>query len=458
MNAPLSVMKSIMGNCLNRGGLNCMKPHVHGGIDDDAASTRSRSSITPRKTPGTNDGPKSRASSLRSTPPRQATPGIRTEAPANHQVHGPDLSNASPRDPHAVPEIAHWFWTGNPMSQDNLSNIIDFARHNPHHKLNLWTDKAAPLHRALIERGETLGFSLLDRIEVRNHAEAFEGDWVGITSRQKTALQSIVGREINGTYSNPAAASDVVRLAVLYRFGGAYFDADVKFSGPVPSGLTSPRGLLLDIRPDRKSELPNSVMAAAPGSEVVGKLLKTIVDIYACPASENRAQMQPAERAFHDAADLARRGTSEHKFVSEYKSKAERALEDEAENDELAFDFLSMAAPPKQTTAIRPLTQEEQELKSREALSMENPATWQLKREYHLRSGQSWLLERKPRDAFTVMATGPVMIHSVLREMLGPDYSNDESMRIKNDFFVQAPAIGTFADAKDEKPRFMNEV
>jgi len=404
---------------------------------------------------------------------RQRTASISSNASvvADSHLEGLSVIDSFPlqpagASPSQVPEIAHWFWTGGPISQDDLSNIIDFAKHNPHHKLNLWTNKVGPLHRALVERSDITGFSLLDRIEVRGYDEAFGGDWGGITSAQKAALQGIVERELNGTLSNPAAASDVVRLVALYRFGGAYFDADVRFTGPMPSGLSSPKGILLDIRPHQPDMLRNSVMAAGPKSELVGELLKTIVDIYAHSADECREEMRPAKRIFLNAADVARRGTAEHMFTSEFKSEVERDLERDLKGREEDLDrmgdflsemerYLETDLRP-QSTDIRPLTEEEKILKSREGLSMENPATWQLKREPHMRGGQHPLLLR-PRQGFTVMATGPMMIDAVLKQIIGRDYHKDETMRIKNDFFVQVPGIGTFARAKD-KPLFMNEV
>jgi len=424
-----------------------------------------RSSLDSETPLNSDSGLPERRSSI-DTSRRQRTASISSNASvvADSHLEGLSVIDSFPlqpagASPSQVPEIAHWFWTGGPISQDDLSNIIDFAKHNPHHKLNLWTNKVGPLHRALVERSDITGFSLLDRIEVRGYDEAFGGDWGGITSAQKAALQGIVERELNGTLSNPAAASDVVRLVALYRFGGAYFDADVRFTGPMPSGLSSPKGILLDIRPGSPDRVPNSIMAAGPKSELVGELLKTIVDIYAHSADECREEMRPAKRMFLDAADLARRGTAEHMFTSEFKSEVEIDLERQKEDQDLMFDFRSEMERDlrPQSTDIRPLTEEEKILKSREGLSMENPATWQLKREPHMRGGQNPLLDRRPRDFFTVMATGPTMIDAVLKQIIGPDYHKDETMRIKNDFFVQVPSIGTFARAKD-KPLFMNEV
>ncbi|WP_273838861.1 RHS repeat-associated core domain-containing protein [Providencia rettgeri] len=134
------------------------------------------------------------------------------------------------------PKIAHYIWLGNKdIPTEGISNIAIFKNQNPQYKINLWSDNPNRLKNSLIERGYSQ--AIFNVIHVRKPAP-FDYQYQAAINREST----------NTAYANYAAASDMLRIGILKRFGGLYMDIDVMVDGPIGN-----------IRPllDNQDELPD---------------------------------------------------------------------------------------------------------------------------------------------------------------------------------------------------------
>ncbi|MCI8213031.1 hypothetical protein AUC61_26225 [Pseudomonas sp. S25] len=180
-----------------------------------------------------------------------------------------------------VPTIAHYFWDGSNIPAHHLRNTLMFKQLNPDYEVNIWTSKYARALTTLSEMeissqpadrylSNTHGTSLA----IRTTQELF--DILSAHYGQTKIIESIFTRESNGPYSNPASGSDVIELAAVYSLGGVYMDTDVAVTGGIGT-LEAPHGALARLEGQSTS---NAVIASAPQSPIIKKLLDTVVTNY----------------------------------------------------------------------------------------------------------------------------------------------------------------------------------
>ncbi|WP_447840823.1 glycosyltransferase family 32 protein [Enterobacter bugandensis] len=174
------------------------------------------------------------------------------------------------------PKNAHYIWIGNnPLPQYAISNIIHFKSKNPYYTVFLWTTSPHRMINDLINSGYSS--RLKDVINFRGLP-----DMTGY-------IQSAVEREMSdSTYHNYAAASDILRLVVLERFGGIYMDVDVMVSDSL--GLISPERVSSTGMSDilihqemlsNKTRLSNAVIVSQPHTNTLKKMINYAVTPYA---------------------------------------------------------------------------------------------------------------------------------------------------------------------------------
>ncbi|NEG84760.1 RHS repeat-associated core domain-containing protein [Pantoea agglomerans] len=167
------------------------------------------------------------------------------------------------------PEIAHYIWLGNAEIPANaISNMIHFKSNNPSYKVNLWSDSPDKLKNNLIERGYSK--ELLNKISIQTPPEL------------PHVLSSAIARESRNTpYANYAAASDLMRLAVLKKAGGGiYMDVDVMLKsslGKITSqrvSSTGPSDLLIHYELwQRNPRVSNAVIVASENSASLDRMI-----------------------------------------------------------------------------------------------------------------------------------------------------------------------------------------
>ncbi|MBX3259288.1 MAG: hypothetical protein KIS78_06115 [Labilithrix sp.] len=165
-----------------------------------------------------------------------------------------------------IPKSLHFIWMGKNLPRKYLRNIAFWAARNPDYVVNLWTNRAMRIAGTLAMNDDIPSFAhrirTLDELVVPR------------------VLEGIVVREMNGPFNNFAAASDVLRLVILFAEGGVYLDTDVVCTrgqtlrnitfAPRLGQLSSPRGFLVASGHAANHSVPqNAVMASCPQSLIV---------------------------------------------------------------------------------------------------------------------------------------------------------------------------------------------
>lgn len=116
-----------------------------------------------------------------------------------------------------IPKKLHFIWIGTPIPDKYVQNINHWAELNPDYEVNLWLDTATINHEHLAKA-----------YEQANKTHSVLRD---LTTTDKDLYDRMVNRdyyndEATGSDANYAAASDILRLAILESEGGVYIDTD----------------------------------------------------------------------------------------------------------------------------------------------------------------------------------------------------------------------------------------
>lgn len=142
----------------------------------------------------------------------------------------------------SIPKIIHFIWLGNQsLPYRYMQNIGIAAEFNKDYQIAIWTDK----------------------------------------SDIKLFNRSLYDKEKH----NPAAQADLLRLEVLYQFGGIYSDCDIEYFKPMEFLKLNPHKLT--VVEEKGIILNNAFLAAPPKHPVVKEL------IYRC-AGRAHHQVLPA--------------------------------------------------------------------------------------------------------------------------------------------------------------------
>ena len=167
-----------------------------------------------------------------------------------------DQSGAAPRA--VIPRILHQVWVGpDAMPQEYEDYRESWRRHHPEWEMRLWTDESLP--------------------------------------------DDFVRPEAYERLRNPAERSDIIRLEVLYRFGGVYVDTDVECLRPIDPLLEDDVHFFAGyVAP---GHVQNAVIAAEAGHPVVEQALRELRPVTeygvqtACCAERGRIPDRAAARA-----------------------------------------------------------------------------------------------------------------------------------------------------------------
>lgn len=149
--------------------------------------------------------------------------------------------------PNNIPKIIHLFWSGKSLNDQDSDNVISFLNHlNDEWKLFLWlTDQKCLDQSKYFKSSNTItGSQQLPKQLIIMDTQAFLAhpniDSSDENQENYKALfataKLLISRELIGL-GNPAAAKDGIVPAILYQYGGYYFDIDAmatnKISAPV---------------------------------------------------------------------------------------------------------------------------------------------------------------------------------------------------------------------------------
>ncbi len=187
-----------------------------------------------------------------------------------------------------IPQQVHFLWEGSAIPAANLYNAFMFKELNPEWQVNILTSKPSNYTSTLLAMEDSLEPAQRDL--ARSHGRAMV---IGSPDRmfddlafwypQAHKIRSLYAREGNGPFWNPAALSDIGRLASTQAHGGLYTDFDVAVGEAID--LSSANG---DFFVHTEGGLvSNGVMAALPGSGSGRQLLDRLLHEYSPQSDKN---------------------------------------------------------------------------------------------------------------------------------------------------------------------------
>jgi hypothetical protein len=143
-----------------------------------------------------------------------------------------------------IPFLLHRIWFGSFLPEAYQDYIVQLVQHNPRHTVILWADYTT---LSIDEQKQFINFCTINNIALRN-------------IREYTTLInfSLIQEELDAMLSDPknrrihcVRASDLARVSILLKEGGAYTDTDTVTCRALPE-LHAPLGLL--VKPNRLNE------------------------------------------------------------------------------------------------------------------------------------------------------------------------------------------------------------
>ena len=194
-----------------------------------------------------------------------------------------------------VPRLQHSIWVGGPLREDVpkqkafMDRLVKNATDNPGWEVCLWMDQSRT------EMLAATADSPLGKYRdwaVRNNIKLIPTDEVfgGANSMQLHGIFQL--EQIKGG-TGRAAASDILRLEIINRFGGVYCDGDKPINTPLAdiAKHTATKGGGFTTAQE-KGNFQNCGMCGIPGNDIVAKVLQVIQSNYGKP----RDNLVPSER------------------------------------------------------------------------------------------------------------------------------------------------------------------
>ncbi|MGL5968373.1 MAG: glycosyltransferase family 32 protein [Kluyvera sp.] len=174
----------------------------------------------------------------------------------------------------SIPKEIHYIWLGEKeVPNIAMHNIINSSKQNPEYKITLWSDNPEKIKNQILNAGYSK--AILTKINIRQ-------------PDLSTKVAAAISRECtDNNFKNYAAASDIMRLAVLKDHGGIYMDVDVAMKNPlgeIKAQRQSSTGeidcLIFQEKIERGVRFSNAVIAAPKHSKGIEKMLNAAVAPY----------------------------------------------------------------------------------------------------------------------------------------------------------------------------------
>lgn len=192
-----------------------------------------------------------------------------------------------------IPNKIHFIWLGNILQQRYLIPILTLASiaRRSDFEINLWVDKESNYWRAL--DAYPMDLAVINHPQIRNIEELadkmkedsfyLENNLNEIANKTTVSpffrenntfndFWQCVKREMIGL-KNLAAASDLLRYAILYQAGGYYFDTDTKFH-LTPKSILCSENSILGFKVQGAYAIENDIFSFGGGNDLIAALPK----------------------------------------------------------------------------------------------------------------------------------------------------------------------------------------
>ena len=163
-----------------------------------------------------------------------------------------------------VTKVIHFIWIGNPISDKYVNTIVNSKRINPTYNIILWVDNTSITKQAA-------HFLLENEIEIKNIYQELALQEHEI----KHKILSFI--KVNGNYGFKA---DILRLYIVYMYGGIYSDIDSIWVKPLDDNFLSD---FVTYRIDKQcSNLTNSFFGFSPKSSIIKNAIMNLEQSIIC--------------------------------------------------------------------------------------------------------------------------------------------------------------------------------
>lgn len=198
-----------------------------------------------------------------------------------------------------IPKKIHFIWVGGLIPIRYITNIYHWASLNPDYEVNLWIDRGS-VHPEEMP-------ALEDQLK-QISAQIRDLDTTDRGLLNKMLNKDFYEEEVTGVEANYAAASDILRLAILEQEGGVYIDTDTLPIDSKPLGdIDAPYGFVKPLG------ATNDVLAAIPGSQFVKAFSQRIHTNYC-------KQLKQSSSATNESMRL-------HRGIRPWKMRCETTLD-----------------------------------------------------------------------------------------------------------------------------------
>jgi hypothetical protein len=190
-----------------------------------------------------------------------------------------------------VPKKLHAIWLGGVLTEVGKRNIENWCKTNPDYVMNVWIDSSTYYKpdseiyaKQQLELEEFKSWACLNKISINdinssppsqnliwnNRADIFTG----------MLSKNYYRDELQDPGTNLAAASDTLRVDILCKEGGVYFDAEDVFPDEPLGSLevSDEEGILINVK--SQSTVNNNLIASIPGGVTITSYRESIFERY----------------------------------------------------------------------------------------------------------------------------------------------------------------------------------
>ncbi|ARG96912.1 TcdA/TcdB catalytic glycosyltransferase domain-containing protein [Legionella micdadei] len=194
-----------------------------------------------------------------------------------------------------LPKDLHFVWLGKVPDKQARENIMAWKNRNPDYTVRIWIDSELFLdpRQSALPGDETSLSSYDDYMELVRWARENQIIIADIARKplishpviqhehalyQEMPARDFFNDEIEGLYRNYAAASDMLRVEILFQRGGFYADAQDVHPGEFPLGdIDAPHGFLFN---QANGTYNNDFLASVANGSIISAFREAIVQNY----------------------------------------------------------------------------------------------------------------------------------------------------------------------------------
>lgn len=203
------------------------------------------------------------------------------------------------------PKLIHMIWLGDTIPEDKYLNILSFAKNNENYQLYLYVDERLIMkikhpkiferenkNEALTQLKKVKNIHIVDLNDVYNdnlhqgisgfNINRLHKYDLGSEKNNFSQSKKLLLKERSHKFGLAAVAADILRLDILYKYGGIYVDTDISCRQSLPM-LALPLGFrIYENNPGAINKttflaINNHIMISVPGSTIIKDIRNEIL-------------------------------------------------------------------------------------------------------------------------------------------------------------------------------------